>query len=75
MEKVIGAEHIEPYVAGEEICAPCYWHQHHVVATALLRSWVPAWAPAVPIVWRVGSSLGPRRGVPAAIDYRGLVVS
>lgn len=40
VEKVIGAEHIEPYVAGEEICAPCYWHQHHVVATALLRSWV-----------------------------------
>ncbi len=40
VEKVIGAEHIEPYVAGKEICAPCYWHQHHVVATALLRSWV-----------------------------------
>lgn len=39
-ERVIGAEHIEPYIDGDAICAPCYWHQHHVVGSTLIRSWV-----------------------------------
>jgi lysophospholipid acyltransferase (LPLAT)-like uncharacterized protein len=39
-ERVIGAEHIEPYLNGDVICAPCYWHQHHVVGSTLIRSWV-----------------------------------
>ena len=39
-ERVIGAEHIDPYIGGEAICAPCYWHQHHVVGSTLIRSWV-----------------------------------
>lgn len=39
-ERVIGAEHIEPYIGGDAICAPCYWHQHHVVGSTLIRSWV-----------------------------------
>jgi hypothetical protein len=40
IEKVIGANHIEPYIDGETICAPCYWHQHHIVGSTLIRSWV-----------------------------------
>jgi len=40
VERVIGAEHIEPYINSGAICAPCYWHQHHVVGSALIRTWV-----------------------------------
>ncbi len=40
VEKVIGAEHIEPFIASGDVCAPCYWHQHHVVGSTLIRSWV-----------------------------------
>ena len=40
IEKRLGAEHIEPYIDSEQICAPCYWHQHHVVGSTLIRSWV-----------------------------------
>jgi len=40
VERIIGAEHIEPYIDGDAICAPCYWHQHHVVGSTLIRSWV-----------------------------------
>ncbi len=40
VEKVIGAEHIEPFIAGEAICAPCYWHQHHVIVSTFIRLWV-----------------------------------
>ncbi|MCH9694814.1 MAG: lysophospholipid acyltransferase family protein [Gammaproteobacteria bacterium] len=40
VEKVIGAEHIEPFIASGEICAPCYWHQHHIIGSTLIRSWV-----------------------------------
>ncbi len=40
IEKVIGAEHIEPFIREGTVCAPCYWHQHHVVGSTLVRSWV-----------------------------------
>ena len=40
VERVIGTENIEPYIGDEAICAPCYWHQHHVVGSTLIRSWV-----------------------------------
>jgi lysophospholipid acyltransferase (LPLAT)-like uncharacterized protein len=40
IEKVIGAEHIEHFIESGEICAPSYWHQHHVVCSALVRSWI-----------------------------------
>ena len=40
IERVIGTENIEPYIGDEAICAPCYWHQHHVVGSTLIRSWV-----------------------------------
>ncbi len=40
VERVIGAEHIEPFLESKALCAPCYWHQHHVVGSTLMRSWV-----------------------------------
>lgn len=39
-EKTIGADRIEPFIREGEVCAPCYWHQHHVVGSTLIRSWV-----------------------------------
>jgi len=40
IDRVIGSSYIEPYIVDERICAPCYWHQHHVVGSTLIRSWV-----------------------------------
>lgn len=40
VEKIAGASNIDPYIDGDAICAPCYWHQHHVVGSTLIRSWV-----------------------------------
>lgn len=40
VEAVIGAKHIEPYLDGKAICAPAYWHQHHVLCSTLVRRWV-----------------------------------
>ncbi len=39
-EAVIGEEHIEPFNDDEQVCAPCYWHQHHVLGSTLIRSWI-----------------------------------
>ena len=40
VEKVIGTEHIEPFIASDQVCAPAYWHQHHVIGSWLIRSWI-----------------------------------
>jgi lysophospholipid acyltransferase (LPLAT)-like uncharacterized protein len=40
VEAVIGAEHIEPYLDGKAVCAPAYWHQHHVLCSTLIKGWV-----------------------------------
>lgn len=40
IEKIIGAEHIEPFVEDGAVCAPAYWHQHHIVGSTLIRSWI-----------------------------------
>jgi lysophospholipid acyltransferase (LPLAT)-like uncharacterized protein len=40
VEKVIGAEHIEPFIVSGQVCAPAYWHQHHVIGSSLIRSWI-----------------------------------
>ena len=40
VDKVIGAEHIEPFIKDGTVCAPCYWHQHQVIGSSLIRSWV-----------------------------------
>ena len=39
-EAVIGQEHIEPFIGDEKVCAPCYWHQHHVLGSTLVRRWI-----------------------------------
>ena len=39
-EQVIGAETIRPFMADNTLCAPCYWHQHHILGSTLIRSWV-----------------------------------
>lgn len=40
VEKIIGADRIGPFIEEGTVCAPCYWHQHHVVGSTLIRSWV-----------------------------------
>ena len=40
IEKVIGEEHIEPFIQGAAVCAPAYWHQHHIIGSTLVRSWI-----------------------------------
>lgn len=40
VEKVIGATRIDPFIAGDAVCAPAYWHQHHVIGSTLIRSWI-----------------------------------
>ena len=40
IERVIGASHIEPFIGGNALCAPCYWHQHHIIGSTLIRKWV-----------------------------------
>lgn len=40
IERVIGSEHIDAFIEDGTVCAPCYWHQHHVVGSTLIRSWV-----------------------------------
>ena len=40
IEHVIGEENINPIISENTLCAPCYWHQHHIVGSTLIRSWV-----------------------------------
>lgn len=40
IEKVIGAEVAERILADGKICAPCHWHQHHILCTAMIRGWI-----------------------------------
>lgn len=40
VEAVIGAEHIEPYLDGKAVCAPVYWHQHHILCSTLIKGWI-----------------------------------
>ena len=39
-EAVIGQEHIQPFIDEGTVCAPCSWHQHHVLGSTLIRSWI-----------------------------------
>ena len=39
-EPVIGEQHIEPFIGDGNVCAPCYWHQHHVLGSTLIRTWI-----------------------------------
>lgn len=40
VKAVIGAEHIAPYLDGKAVCAPVYWHQHHILCSSLIRGWI-----------------------------------
>jgi len=40
IETVIGASNIEPFIGTDDVCAPAYWHQHHVIGSKLIRSWI-----------------------------------
>ena len=41
IEKVIGADIAERIIADRKtVYAPCYWHQHHVLCSNLIRSWI-----------------------------------
>jgi lysophospholipid acyltransferase (LPLAT)-like uncharacterized protein len=40
VEAVIGAENIEPFLDGKAVCAPMYWHQHHILCSTLIKGWV-----------------------------------
>ena len=62
IEKVIGANHIEPYIDGETICAPCYWHQHHIVGSTLIRSWVRRGFKALGNLFALGH-IGKQKGL------------
>jgi lysophospholipid acyltransferase (LPLAT)-like uncharacterized protein len=39
-EKIIGTEHIDPFIGSDKVCAPAYWHQHHIPGSTLIRSWI-----------------------------------
>ena len=40
IEYVVGKENIDPFITDNRLCAPCYWHQHHIIGSTLIRSWV-----------------------------------
>lgn len=40
IEKVIGADTAERIVDDGKVYAPCYWHQHHVLCTNMIRGWI-----------------------------------
>jgi lysophospholipid acyltransferase (LPLAT)-like uncharacterized protein len=40
IERVAGEEHIEPFLDGKAVCAPAYWHQHHIIGSMLIRRWL-----------------------------------
>ena len=40
IERVIGEEHVEPFLDGKGVCAPAYWHQHHIIGSMLMRRWL-----------------------------------
>lgn len=40
IEKVIGEDIGKRIVAQNAVSAPCYWHQHHLLCTNLIREWI-----------------------------------
>ena len=40
VQEVFGEEHIEPFFDGKAVCAPAYWHQHHVLCSGQVRNWI-----------------------------------
>jgi hypothetical protein len=40
VEKVIGKDVAERILAEGRVCGPCYWHQHHILCTIMIRGWI-----------------------------------
>lgn len=41
IEKVIGRDTADRIIAeNQSVWAPCYWHQHHVLCSSLLKEWI-----------------------------------
>lgn len=40
VQAIIGEQHVESFLDGETVCAPAYWHQHHVLCSGLVRQWI-----------------------------------
>lgn len=36
----IGEEHIDAIIRDGTVCAPCYWHQNHLVCAPQIRRWI-----------------------------------
>lgn len=35
-----GAENVAAIIDEKRFCAPCYWHQQHILCSTLIRSWI-----------------------------------
>lgn len=41
VQRIIGADIAERIIADKQtVYAPCYWHQHHVLCSGMMRSWI-----------------------------------
>ena len=40
VEVIIGEEYVEPFIREGKVCAPCYWHQAHILCSHLIRDWL-----------------------------------
>ena len=40
VEAIIGEDRIKPYLDGKAVCAPVYWHQHHILCSSLVKRWI-----------------------------------
>jgi lysophospholipid acyltransferase (LPLAT)-like uncharacterized protein len=39
-QPTLGLQHIAPFLDSGAVCAPSYWHQHHILCSTLVRGWV-----------------------------------
>lgn len=37
VQVVIGEDNIKPFLDGKGVCAPVYWHQHHILCSSLVK--------------------------------------
>ncbi|MGI9203325.1 MAG: lysophospholipid acyltransferase family protein [Woeseiaceae bacterium] len=41
VQKVIGKENADRIIAEKDsVWAPCYWHQHHILCSSMLKNWI-----------------------------------
>jgi lysophospholipid acyltransferase (LPLAT)-like uncharacterized protein len=40
IDRIIGEENIQAFVEGGDVCAPAYWHQHHIIGSMMIRAWI-----------------------------------